>query len=52
MKPKKKNKKDREYMAILDQPIEFLKKPMGQPVYFDAVMTQLLKGSDKRKGQK
>lgn len=36
MKTKKKNKKDREYMAILDQPIEVLKKPMGQPVDFDA----------------
>lgn len=29
---KSKNKKDREYMAILDRPIEELKKPMGQPV--------------------
>lgn len=32
---KSKKKKDREYMAILDQPIEELKKPMGQPVDFD-----------------
>lgn len=40
MKPKK--KKDREYMSILDQPIEVLKKPMGQPVDFDAAMTQIL----------
>lgn len=52
MKPKKKNKKDREYMAILDQSIEVLKKPMGQPVDFNAAMTQILKDSGKRKGQK
>ena len=51
MKPKKKNKKDREYMAILDQPIEVLKKHMGQPVDFDAAMTQILKSNDKRQGQ-
>lgn len=50
MKPKK--KMDREYMAILDQPIEVLKKPMGQPVDFDAAMTQILKDSGKQKGQK
>ena len=49
---KSKKKKDREYMAILDRPIEELKKPMGQPVDFGAVMTQLLKVSNKRKGQK
>lgn len=50
MKPKK--KKDREYMAILDQPIEVLKKPMGQSVDFEKVISQLLKDSDKQKGQK
>lgn len=49
---KTKKKKDREYMAILDRPIEELKKSMGQPVDFDAVMTQILKDSGKRKGQK
>lgn len=49
MNPKK--KKDKEYMAILDQPIEVLKKPMGQPVDFGKVISQLLKDSDKRKGQ-
>ena len=49
---KSKKKKDREYMAILDRPIEELKKPMGQPVDFGAVISQLLKDSDKRKGQK
>ena len=40
MKPKK--KKDREYMPILDQSIEELKKPIGQPVDFDKIITQLL----------
>lgn len=50
MKPKK--KKDREYMAILDQPIEVLKKPMGRSVDFEKVISQLLKDSDKQKGQK
>lgn len=49
MKPKK--KKDREYIAILDQPIEVLKKPMGRSVDFDAAMTQILKSNDKRQGQ-
>lgn len=48
MKPKK--KKDREYMSILDQPIEVLKKPMGQPVDFGKVISQLLKDSGKQKG--
>lgn len=50
MKPKK--KKDREYMAILNRPIEELKKPMGQPVDFGKLISQLLKSNDKRKGQK
>lgn len=49
MKPKK--KKDKDYMAILDQPIEVLKKPMGRSVDFDAAMTQILKSNDKRQGQ-
>lgn len=47
MKPKK--KKDKEYMAILEQPIEVLKKPMGQPVDFDAVITDVLRSSPKKK---
>lgn len=51
MKTKKKDKKDKDYMAILDQPIEVLKKPMGQQVDFDAAMTQILKSNDKREGQ-
>lgn len=48
---KTKKKKNREYMAILDQPIEVLKKPMGRSVDFDAAMTQILKSNDKRQGQ-
>lgn len=47
MKPKK--KKDREYMAILDQPLEVLKNPMGQPVDLDAVMTDLVRYNPKKK---
>lgn len=43
---KKPNKKDKEYMAILDQPIEKLKKPMGQAVDFDKAMDVVL--SNKR----
>lgn len=47
MKPKK--KKDKDYMAVLDQPIEVLKKPMGQPVDFDAVITDVLRSNPKKK---
>lgn len=47
MKPKK--KKDREYMTILDQPIEELKKPMVQPVDFGAVMNDVLRYNPKKK---
>ena len=39
---KSKKKKDREYMPILDQPIEELKKPIGQPVDFEKVITEIL----------
>ena len=42
---KTKKKKDREYMAILDQPIEVLKKPMGRSVDFDAVITDVLRSN-------
>lgn len=49
MKPKKKYK---NYIPILDQPIEELKKSTGQSVDFDAAMTQILKDSGKQKGQK
>lgn len=52
MKSHKKNRKDREYMAILDRPIEVLKKPMSQPVDFGNAISQLLKDSDKQKVQK
>lgn len=47
MKPKK--KKDREYMAILDRPIEELKKPMGQTVDFGKVMSNVLRYNPKKK---
>lgn len=40
MKPKK--KKDREYMAILDRPIEELKKPMGKSVDFGKAIADVL----------
>lgn len=39
MKPKK---KDKNYIPILDQPIDELKKSTGQSVDFDAAMTQIL----------
>lgn len=39
---KTKQKKDREYMAILDRPIEELKKTISQPVDFGKVLTQIL----------
>ena len=48
---KSKKKKDREYIPILDQPIEELKKPIGQPVDFEKVMTQLLNVNSKSEGQ-
>ena len=47
MKPKK--KKDREYMAILDQPIEVLKKPMGRSVDFGKVMMEGVRGIAKKR---
>ena len=47
--PKEPKKKDREYMAILDQPIEVLKKPMGQAVDFGAVMNDILRYTPKKK---
>ena len=36
-------------MAILDQPIEMLKKPMGQPVDFGNVMTEVIRYNPKKK---
>lgn len=44
MKTKKKNKKDRNYMAILDQSIEVLKKPMGRSVDFGKSYIPVIKG--------
>lgn len=49
MKTKKKNKKDRNYIPILDQPIEVLKKPMGQPVDFEKVITDVVRYNPKKK---
>lgn len=46
---KSKKKKYREYMAILDQPIEVLKNPMGQPVDFDDIMTDVVRYNPKNK---
>lgn len=42
-------KKSREYMAILDQPIEELKKPMGRPADFDTIMSEILRYNSKNK---
>ncbi len=47
MKPKK--KKDRKYMAILDQPIEVLKKPIGRSVDFGKVITEVVCYNPKKK---
>ena len=49
MKTKKKNKKDKDYMAILDQPIEVLKKPMGRSVDFGKVITDVVRYIPKKK---
>lgn len=49
MKTKKKSKKDREYMAILDQPIEVLKKPMGRSVDFGKIISNVVRYNPKKK---
>lgn len=46
----KSNNKDRDYIPILDQPIEELKKPIGKPVNFDTVMEKVLKFSPEKSG--
>lgn len=51
MKPKKKSKKDREYMAILDQSIEVLKKPMGQSVDFGKVIAEVVRYIPKNRNE-
>lgn len=38
----KTKKKDKHYIPILDQPIEILKKPIGDKVDFNAMMKQVL----------
>lgn len=35
-------KKDRNYIPVLDQPIEKLKEPIGDSVNFNALMKQVL----------
>lgn len=49
MKAKKKDKKDKNYIPILDQPIEVLKKPMGQPVDFGKVISEIVRYNPKNK---
>ena len=39
-------KKDKDYMAILDQPVENLKKPMDKSIDFGKVIRQLLKSNE------
>lgn len=46
MKPKK---KDPNYIPILDQPVEELKKPMGNPVNFGLVMDKILSFNMKKR---
>lgn len=45
----KSKNKDKNYIPILDQPIEELKKPMGQPVDFDKTISQLLTNSENKR---
>ena len=44
----KTKKKDKSYMAILDRPIEELKKPMRKSVNFKATITQILRNDNKK----
>ena len=48
----KTKKKDRNYIPVLDQPIEELKKPTGEKVDFNAVMKKVLSYNVKKKGGK
>ncbi len=48
----KTKKKDKNYMAILDRPIEELKKPIGQPVDFDKTMDDVLNYKKSKKEKK
>lgn len=47
--PQELKKKDREYMAIFDRPIEELKKTMGQPVDFGKIITDVVRYNPKKK---
>ena len=44
MKPKK---KDKHYIPILDQPVEELKKPIGEKVDFNAAIEDMLQNENK-----
>ena len=48
----KTKKKDKHYIPILDQPIEILKKPIGDKVDFNTMMKQVLSYDVKKKGGK
>ena len=47
-----KTKKDKQNIPILDQPIEELKKPIGEKVDFNAVMKKALSYNVKKKGSR
>ena len=44
----KSKNKDKNYIPILDQPIEELKKPIGQAVDFGKVIEDILKYNPKK----
>lgn len=44
----KRDKKDKNYIPILDQPLEMLKKPIGNSIDFNAVMDKVLKEKSKK----
>lgn len=46
---KGKRTKAKNYMAILDRPIEELKKPIGQPVEFGVVIGDVIRYNPKKK---
>ena len=48
----KTKKIDKNYIPILDQPIEELKKPIGVKVDFNAIMNKALSYNVKKKGGK
>lgn len=44
----KRKKKDKDYIPILDKPIEELKKSIGNGIDFNAVMDKVLKEKSKK----